>query len=123
ADSNGDLTLLQLLAEASADDLEAELARREEEHRHSIGNLPTDYYATVRVRELMSYRRRRELEISSLYSTARSLAKLGEVDQVLTTIVHHAHELMATDFTYLSVYDEDGSLRLRASEGTISTAF
>lgn len=118
-----DLPLLQLLAETSADDLEAELLRREEQHRRDTGHLPADYYAAVRVRELMSYRRRRELEISSLYSTARSLAKLGEIDQVLTTIVHHAHELMATDFTYLSVIDDDGSLRLRASEGTISTSF
>ena len=117
-----ELSLLQLLAETPADDLEAELLRREELHRRDK-QLPNDYYAAVRVRELMSYRRRRELEISSLYSTARSLAKLGEIDDVLTTIVHHAHELMATDFTYLSVLDDDGSLRLRASEGTISTSF
>lgn len=124
ANGNGTLSLVELLAQASADDLEAELLRREEIHRRDASHLlPTDYLASVRIRELLSYRRRRELEISSLYSTARSLAKLGEIDEVLKTIVHHAHELMATDFTYLSVFNDDGSLRLRASEGTISSAF
>ena len=39
--------------------------------------------------ELVSYRLRRERELSSLYATARSLAALGEVGEVLATIERH----------------------------------
>jgi hypothetical protein len=67
--------------------------------------------------------RRRERELSSLYATARSLTALGEVDEVITSIVRYAHDLMGTDCTYLSIFDSDGQLNLRASEGSISAAF
>jgi GAF domain-containing protein len=67
-------------------------------------------------------RSQRERELSSLYATARSLAALGEVDEVLAAIVRHAHDLMRADLTYLSVL-EAGHLRMRASEGTVSPRF
>lgn len=73
--------------------------------------------------ELVSYRLRRERELSSLYATARSLAALGEVDEVLSSIVRHAHELIGSDITYLSLLDAEGELTLRASAGTISPEF
>lgn len=73
--------------------------------------------------ELASYRLRRERELSSLYTTARSLTALGEVGEVLRSIVRHAHELIGCDFAYLSLLDEDGYLTLRASAGTISPEF
>jgi GAF domain-containing protein/sugar diacid utilization regulator len=73
--------------------------------------------------ELTSYRIRRERELSSLYATARSLTALGEVDAVLDSIVREAHELIGTDFTYLSLLGPDGELTLKASEGTISPTF
>jgi hypothetical protein len=66
---------------------------------------------------------RRQRELASLYATARSLTALGELDEVLQSIVQHAHDLMGTDFTYLSLVGENGKLMLRASEGTISAAF
>jgi hypothetical protein len=66
---------------------------------------------------------RRQRELASLYATAKSLTALGELDEVLQSIVHHAHDLMGTDFTYLSLVGEDGKLSARASEGTISAAF
>lgn len=75
------------------------------------------------VASLTTYRLRRERELSSLYATARSLTALGETDAVLDSIVRHAHELIGTDFTYLSLLDDDGGLVLRASEGTISSTF
>jgi hypothetical protein len=53
--------------------------------------------------DLASYRIRRGRELSSLYATARSLTALGELDAVLDSIVREAHELMGTDFTYLSL--------------------
>jgi sugar diacid utilization regulator len=73
--------------------------------------------------DLASYRIRRERELGSLYATARSLTALGEVDAVLDSIVRHAHELIGTDFTYLSLVGPDGGLTLKASEGTISSTF
>ncbi|WP_205473651.1 GAF domain-containing protein [Nocardioides sp. SYSU D00038] len=73
--------------------------------------------------DLASYRQRRERELSSLYATARSLTALGETDVVLDSIVRAAHELIGTDFTYLSLLGPDGELTLKASEGTISSTF
>lgn len=73
--------------------------------------------------DLASYRARRERELSSLYATARSLTALGEVGTVLDSIVRQAHELIGTDFTYLSLLGSDGELTLKASEGTISATF
>ncbi|UJW30335.1 helix-turn-helix domain-containing protein [Saccharothrix sp. AJ9571] len=66
---------------------------------------------------------RRQRELASLYATAKSLTALGELDEVLQSIVHHAHELVGTDFTYLSLVGADGRLSARASEGTISASF
>lgn len=70
------------------------------------------------------HRLRRERELNSLYATARTLTALGDVNTVLASIVRHAHELIGTDVTYLSVLDEDqAELTLRASEGSLSEAF
>ncbi|MGY6024787.1 helix-turn-helix domain-containing protein [Streptomyces spinosirectus] len=66
---------------------------------------------------------RRQRELASLYATAKSLTALGELDAVLQSIVHHAHDLISTDFTYLSLVGADGRLSARASEGTISASF
>jgi GAF domain-containing protein len=66
---------------------------------------------------------RRQRELASLYATAKSLTALGEIDEVLRSIVHHAHYLIGTDFTYLSLVSADGRLSARASEGTISPSF
>ncbi|MCR3749130.1 helix-turn-helix domain-containing protein [Lentzea californiensis] len=65
---------------------------------------------------------RRQRELASLYATAKSLTALGELDEVLQSIVRHAHDLMGTDFTYLSLV-ADGRLSARAAEGTISATF
>src|SRR6266496_1958147 len=66
---------------------------------------------------------RRQRELASLYATVKSLTALGELDEVLQSIVHHAHDLIGTDFTYLSLVGADGKLSARASEGTISPSF
>jgi hypothetical protein len=66
---------------------------------------------------------RRQRELASLYATAKSLTALGELDEVLQSIVHHAHDLIGTDFTYLSLVGADGRLSARASDGTISASF
>jgi hypothetical protein len=77
---------------------------------------------TVEVSPRDKRRSRRERELASLYATARALAALGEVNQVLDAIVQHAHQLMGSDLTYLSVLDGD-RVRMRASAGTVSTEF
>ena len=74
-------------------------------------------------REDANIRPGRERELASLYATARSLTALGDVDDVLDSIVRHAHDLIGTDFTYLSLLDDAGVLRITASEGTISAGF
>ncbi|GAB3163895.1 GAF domain-containing protein [Amycolatopsis stemonae] len=66
---------------------------------------------------------RRQRELASLYATVKSLTALGGLDEVLQSIVHHAHDLIGTDFTYLSLVGADGRLSARASEGTISAEF
>ncbi|MET9002017.1 GAF domain-containing protein [Amycolatopsis sp. Hca4] len=66
---------------------------------------------------------RRQRELASLYATVKSLTALGELDEVLQSIVHHAHDLIGTDFTYLSLVGADGRLSARASDGTISAEF
>ncbi|MFD2419422.1 helix-turn-helix domain-containing protein [Amycolatopsis pigmentata] len=66
---------------------------------------------------------RRQRELASLYATAKSLTALGALDEVLQSIVRHAHDLIGTDFTYLSLVGSDGRLSARASEGTISATF
>src|SRR3569833_2963467 len=66
---------------------------------------------------------RRQRELASLYATAKSLTALGELDEVLRSIVRNAHDLIGTDFTYLSLVGADGRLSARASEGTISASF
>ncbi|HEY3472252.1 MAG TPA: GAF domain-containing protein [Amycolatopsis sp.] len=66
---------------------------------------------------------RRQRELASLYATVKSLTALGELDDVLRSIVHHAHDLIGTDFTYLSLVGPDGRLSARAAEGTVSPSF
>ncbi|MET7981745.1 GAF domain-containing protein [Streptomyces sp. NPDC005281] len=66
---------------------------------------------------------RRRHELASLYATAKSLTALGELDEVLRSIVRHAHDLIRTDFAYLSLVGPDGRLSVRASEGTVSAPF
>ncbi|QXW00464.1 MULTISPECIES: helix-turn-helix domain-containing protein [Rhodococcus] len=80
--------------------------------------------STQSLTELVEHRHRREKELASLYATARALTALGEVDTVLGSIVRHAHDLIGTDVTYLSVFDDPRSeLTLRAVEGSLSPSF
>lgn len=79
---------------------------------------------TQSMSEAVEHRQRRERELASLYATARALTALGDVDTVLSSIVRHAHELVGTDVTYLSVFDDPHSqLTLRAVEGSLSPEF
>lgn len=68
--------------------------------------------------------RRRAAELEALFSTARELVRLQDVDEVLHRLVERAHELMGTDVTYLSEFEAGSSqLRVRHSEGTATPEF
>ena len=68
--------------------------------------------------------RRRSAELEALFSTARELVLLQDVDEVLRRLVDRAHNLMGTDVTYLSEMEPDDSgLRVRHSVGTVTPEF
>jgi hypothetical protein len=120
---SGESSILRVLADTPAAGLEAELRRLEQEQLAGSDHVDADYLAIVRVRELIDRRRRRERELSMLYSTARLTALRG-VDEVLESIVQSAHELVDSDITYLTVLEEDGTrLRVRAAAGTVTPEF
>ncbi|MET0354094.1 GAF domain-containing protein [Plantibacter sp. MCCC 1A11337] len=80
---------------------------------------------TVRESQLRGARlRRRANELEALFSTARELVRLQDVDEVLGRLVERAHQLMGTDVTYLSeVENAGGDLRVRHSVGTVTPGF
>ena len=120
----GASAFLQLLADAPASALEEELRRMEQEHAAKPEHLTASYYAVLRVRELLERHSRRERELASLYATARELTALRPVDQALSAMVARAHDLIAADVTYLSVFDEAvGDLWVRATAGSVSEDF
>ena len=122
-DPGGVSSILRVLADTPPAALEEELLRLEHEHMAGADHRGADYLAVVRVRELAERRRRREQEISILYSTARLTALRG-VDEALESIVRSAHDLVDTDLTYLTVFEENGTrLRVRATAGSISPDF
>ena len=80
---------------------------------------------SVRESQLRGARlRRRANELEALFSTARELVRLQDVDEVLGRLVERAHQLMGTDVTYLSeVENVRGDLRVRHSVGTVTPGF
>jgi len=67
---------------------------------------------------------RRTAELEALFSTARELVRLRDVDEILRRLVQRAHELMGTDVTYLSEIEPGGhDLRVRHSAGTVTPEF
>ncbi|MYW93621.1 GAF domain-containing protein [Amycolatopsis rubida] len=68
--------------------------------------------------------RRRGQELAALFSSARELAQLRDVDELLGRLVERAHDLMGTDVTYLSEFDvRTQELRVRTTLGTTAPSF
>ncbi|MEE2055314.1 DNA-binding protein, partial [Nocardiopsis umidischolae] len=68
--------------------------------------------------------RRRDGELSALIASTRDLVEVRDVQALLRKLVDRAHDLVGTDVTYLSVYDEGtDELFVRASRGTVSPRF
>lgn len=80
-----------------------------------------------RVRELqgaMARSHRRGRELAALFSSARELAELHDVDLLITRLVRRAHDLAGTDVTYLSEFDETTrELRVRSTAGAVAPSF
>lgn len=77
----------------------------------------------ARIRELLAHRKRREKETHALIETARDLASLRDIDDVLDAIVHRARRLLGTDTTYLALRDpEHGDVFMRITLGTVTRA-
>jgi GAF domain-containing protein len=76
-----------------------------------------------RAQRELSRLRRREHELSMLFSSARELAELRDSDAVLARLVQRAHEMMGVDLAYLSEFDpETRELRVRETSGAVSAS-
>src|SRR5690606_4076519 len=79
-------------------------------------------YEMRRLRANSDRWRRRGRELTALFSSARELVQLRDVDELLNRLVERAHDLMGTDVTYLSEFDPDTrELRVRTTLGSISS--
>ncbi|WP_432542883.1 helix-turn-helix domain-containing protein [Kineococcus sp. SYSU DK002] len=68
--------------------------------------------------------RRRELELTALFSSARELAEVRDADALLVRLVERAHTMMGADLTYLSEFDpRTGQLQVRTTAGVVSPQF
>ncbi|WP_416562597.1 helix-turn-helix domain-containing protein [Nocardia testacea] len=68
--------------------------------------------------------RRREQELTALFSSARDLADVRDIDALLARLVARAHEMMGTDVTYLSEFDATTrDLHVRKTMGAVTPQF
>ncbi|WP_432515082.1 helix-turn-helix domain-containing protein [Kineococcus sp. SYSU DK001] len=68
--------------------------------------------------------RRRELELTALFSSARELAEVRDADALLVRLVERAHTMMGADLTYLSEFDpRTEELQVRTTAGAVSPEF
>ncbi|GAA2218313.1 helix-turn-helix domain-containing protein [Micromonospora olivasterospora] len=68
--------------------------------------------------------RRRDQQLSALFSSARELAELRSVGPLLDRLVQRAHDLVGSDVMYLSEFDQGtGELRVSSTLGAITEAF
>ena len=91
--------------------------------------LPPEDHAVIdgrvrAVRALLNRWQRRGRELTALFSSARELAELRDTDALLHRLVERAHQLMGTDVTYLSEFDEDNDeLHVRSTAGAVAPTF
>ncbi len=117
------LTLLDLAAKGPPDEPDAVTELLLTEHLDTA----TATQVGRRVRELqgaMARSHRRGQELAALFSSARELAELHDVDLLITRLVRRAHDLAGTDVTYLSEFDETTQeLRVRSTAGAVAPSF
>ncbi|MCQ8828093.1 helix-turn-helix domain-containing protein [Streptomyces malaysiensis] len=117
------LALLDLAAKGARDEPDAVTDLLVTEHLDTA----TATQVGRRVRELqgaMARSHRRGQELAALFSSARELAELHDVDLLITRLVQRAHDLAGTDITYLSEFDETTrELRVRSTAGAVAPSF
>ncbi|NDK88796.1 GAF domain-containing protein [Gordonia desulfuricans] len=80
--------------------------------------------AVDRLRAELTRLRRREHELSALFSSARELAESRDLDTLLVRLVSRAHQIMGTDVTYLSEFDPSSDeLNVRKTIGAVTPQF
>ena len=90
----------------------------------SLAELERAKHLALQVRSMLEDRRRRGSELSALFETAKDLAALNDLDDVLTAIVHRARQLLQSDMSYLSLIDEDrGDTYMQTTDGSVSAEF
>ncbi|MCT2585717.1 helix-turn-helix domain-containing protein [Actinophytocola gossypii] len=107
--------LLDLLAEGASGERLAHVA---------VGAPELDGAVEValRIRQTLTEHRRREAELTALFDTARDLSKLRDLDEVLSSIVRRARQLLGVDLSYLSLNDElAGTTYMRVTDGSVSS--
>jgi hypothetical protein len=68
--------------------------------------------------------RRREHELTELFSSARELAEVRDTGPLLDRLVRRAHQMVRVDVTYLSEFDPGTrELHVRNTSGSVSAAF
>ncbi|GAY07510.1 GAF domain-containing protein [Pseudonocardia sp. N23] len=74
-----------------------------------------------RVMDLLAHRSRRERAALALVESARDLAALHDVDDILDALVARTRQLLRTDATYLALRDPDrGDVYMRLTLGTLT---
>jgi GAF domain-containing protein len=80
--------------------------------------------AAMDVFNVLAHLRRRERELSGLYTTARKLTTVRAIDEVLQSIAEQAQDLVpSADASYIAVRERDGGVTVRASVGLTSPNF
>ncbi|MEV6987259.1 GAF domain-containing protein [Sphaerisporangium sp. NPDC051017] len=115
------LGLLDLLLDETADEQSAVAPLAESLDGAELAGV---LRRTRRVRATLARWRRRDQELSALLSSARELAELRDLDALLDRLVARAHDLVGTDVTYLSEFDQEtDELRVRSTLGTFAPEF
>ncbi|MCU1475367.1 MAG: diguanylate phosphodiesterase [Subtercola sp.] len=118
ADQVALLTLLAESAPASEVFAMAESIARRASSEPAKANLREQ---TLRVKDLLDRRARRDRDLSALFDTAKDLASLEDLTAILTSIAMRGRELLGTDLAYLSLIDESGNeTSIRVTDGTVS---
>lgn len=75
-------------------------------------------------REELIRLRRREHELGNLFASARDLAEVRDIDELLERLVSRAHDMLGGDVTYLSEFDSDTrDLHVRKTIGSVTPQF
>ena len=107
-----------LLDDAPADAIEAHrLALRADGQDGE--RIDAEARRTLQLRAALTERRQRSAELGALLDLAGRLTGLRDVDALLQEIVTQARRLLSVDVAYLATVEDEGSLRIRVTDGSL----